>query len=235
MENKAERFTMEAKGVSRLRLSRVARVGVAAWVVGVLWFYLAQLIVGARWSQPGYSWSTNNVSDLGNVHCQMWAEDGHAAQYVCSPLHNLMNATFILEGLVIIFGLWVIGSLWKKSISAHASRVFLTLAGAGIIVAGLAPADVSENVHVVLGAFFIFLFGNMGLLVAGKAVNHETLGGLRRLAPIFGGVGFAGGFLFFSYHYLGLGPGGMERVWGYVVPIWTFIVGGYGLYKSRTA
>jgi hypothetical membrane protein len=197
---------------------KITFCGLILWIISFIWFNFAQLIVGSKWIDPKYSWSINNISDLGEIQ---------------SPLHNLINATFIFQGIAIIFGLWTINFIWEKNKSSKITRIVLTMAGMGFIVAGLAPADVHENIHVVLGAIPIFLFGNIGLIITLKSVNRNFLGKLWILSPLLGIIGFVGGFLFFSGHYLGLGKGGMERVWGYVLLIWLFVIGWFGLYKIK--
>src|SRR5262245_30949013 len=135
-----------------MRHTLAERIGIVAWLGGFILFFVAQFVVGAAWSNPPYSWSNNNVSDLGNVYCQMWAENENPAQYVCSPLHTLMNTVFVLEGLCVIGGVLLIRSLWHRSWPSRTAQAFLIFAGLGLIVAGLAPDDVNENAHVVLGA-----------------------------------------------------------------------------------
>lgn len=205
----------------------------AAWVVGFVLFFVAQLVAGSAWKSPAYSWSWNNVSDLGNVRCQMWAEDGHAASYVCSPLHSLMNATSVLEGCCVIFGIFVSGSLWERSIRARVARTFLVFAALGLVIAALAPADIHENIHVVLGALPIALCGNIGIVLAGTAIKQEFVAKLRYLGPALGVIGIVCTYLFLSQHYLGVGPGGMERLWAYNFLIWTAVTGCYCLNKFR--
>jgi hypothetical membrane protein len=205
-----------------------ARLGMITWVVGFVLFFVAQIVVGSAWKWPAYSWSWNNVSDLGNARCQMWAEDGHAATYVCSPLHSLMNATFVLEGCCVIFGIFATRSLWERSVRSKLARTCLVLAALGVVIAGLAPADIHENIHVVLGALPIALFGNIGLVLTGKAIGQP-----RYLGPALGIIGIVCAYLFLSQRYLGLGPGGMERLWGYNFLIWTAVTGGYCLINGR--
>lgn len=215
-----------------MRSTLAERLGIVAWLGGFNLFFAAQFIVGAAWSNPPYSWSQNNVSDLGNAYCQMWAENENPAQYVCSPLHTLMNTVFILEGLCVIVGVLLIRSLWRRSWLSRLAQAFLIFAGLGLIAAGLAPADVNENVHVALGALPIALFGNTGLLLTGRGVNPSIVGRLRWAGPILGLVGILAAVLFFSHNYVGLGHGGMERLWGYNFLIWTFVVGWFLAYQS---
>jgi hypothetical membrane protein len=215
-----------------MRPTAIERIGIVAWLGGFILFFAVQFIVGAAWSNPPYSWSQNNVSDLGNAYCQIWAENENPAQYVCSPLHTLMNSVFVLEGLCVIAGVLLIRSLWRRSWLSRTAQACLIFAGLGVIAAGLAPADVNENAHVVFGALPIALFGNTGLLLTGRGVDPATVGRLRWAGPILGLVGILAAVLFFSHNYLGLGHGGMERLWGYNFLVWTFIVGCTLAYQS---
>jgi hypothetical membrane protein len=200
------------------------RLGIVAWLGGFILFFVAQVIVGAAWSNPPYSWAHNNVSDLGNVYCQQWVENGNSPQYVCSPLHTVMNTVFILEGVCVIAGIILVRSLWRRSWVSRFAQVLLIFAGFGLVVAGLAPADVNENVHVVLGALPIALFGNTGLLLTGWGMRTSAVGKLRWAGPVLGLVGASATVLFVSHTYLGLGSGGMERLWAYNFLIWTFLI-----------
>lgn len=182
------------------------RVGAYAWLLAGPLFLVGQLVAGSRW-RPPYSWADNNISDLGNVHCGLWGADG---RYVCSPLHWLMNVTFVATGLLVLAG---VALLWRSEPLGRArlGRLLVALAGAGYVVAGLAPADVRENVHVVLGAAPIFFGGNLGLLVLAVS-RGPALRSIRCAALLTGAVGFIGTVLFLQHRHLGLGMGGMERV-----------------------
>lgn len=203
-----------------------ARIGVAAWVFGGILFFACQFIAQAAWTAP-YSWATNAVSDLGNIHCQPWGDD---SRYVCSPLHTVMNVGLITEGVCIVLGLFFLRRLWLHTFFSRAARGLLLVASVGITLAGLFPADVSENWHV-FGAFLIALLGPLGLLVAGFQLQTTRPVYVRWLATVIGGIGLLATFLFFSHHYLGLGFGGMERFWAFDLPIWTLAVGCYTFFS----
>lgn len=197
-------------------------------------FFVVQIIAGAAWKSPtSYSWSWNNVSDLGNARCQMWAEDGHAATYVCSPLHSLMNATCVFVGCCVVFGLLATGALWQPSIRSKLARIFLAIAGSGLAIAGLAPADLHENIHVVLGALPIAIGGNLGLVLTCQTINEPLFAKIRYFGPALGVFGLVCTYLFASHNYLGVGPGGMERLWAYNFIVWTAVTGAYGLTRSH--
>ena len=211
------------------RETMVTCLGALAWMVGAVQFFICHLVVQAAWPTP-YSWSLNNVSDLGNVYCQPWGDNG---RYVCSPWHDLMNVSLVADGLLIIAGVVLIGSLWSRALTSRAARSFLVIAGLGIVTAGLAPADINENVHVVLGALPITFLGNIGLILAGLAPGAGHQGRTRLLGPIIGTIGLIATVLFFSGHYLGLGMGGMERFAGFNVIAWTLLMGCYLLIKPK--
>lgn len=198
----------------------LVRLGAALWVVGALQFLVTHLIVQAVWNTP-YRWSANNISDLGNVQCGAW---GDPPRFVCSPLHALMNASFATQGAALILGVLLLWSGWRSTRASRVGRVLLLLGGAGWTLAGLFPADVNENVHV-LGAALIFVLGNLGLLLSGPAFDT---GGptLRVLGALLGAAGLVAMILFFRGESLGLGMGGMERVAVFPLQLWTLLAGG---------
>src|ERR1700722_19315337 len=73
------------------------RLGPIFYAAGVQYF-VVQLLVALRWSPP-YSISRNTISDLGNTACGSWN-----GRYVCSPLHDLMNLSFIVLGITMLLG-----------------------------------------------------------------------------------------------------------------------------------
>ena len=179
--------------------------GALAWIAPPPLFLTAQLVAGSGWRVP-YSWSANNISDLGNITCGSWGDD---RRDVCSPLHLVMNVGFVATGLLIVAGVIL---LWGSAhLGNKLSSLLILFAGAGYVVVGLAPADRQENIHVVLGAIPIFFAGNAGLLLTamGRRIRPRAL---RLAALLLGLVGLGATILFLLRHYLGLGMGGMERV-----------------------
>ncbi|WP_216319022.1 DUF998 domain-containing protein [Deinococcus aestuarii] len=196
------------------------RFGAALWVVGALQFLAAHLIVQTAWSAP-YRWSANNISDLGNVRCGPW---GDPPRDVCSPLHGLMNVSFAVQGAALLLGALLLWTCWRPTRASRAGRVLLLAGGAGWVAAGLFPADVNENLHV-LGAVLIFFAGNLGLLLAGPAFAGRPGLALPRLGALLGAAGLLGMGLLFGGQFLGLGMGGMERVTVFPLQVWTLLAG----------
>ncbi|SHM94457.1 DUF998 domain-containing protein [Cryptosporangium aurantiacum] len=181
--------------------------GLALAVAGVA-FFVGQVVVQSAWTTP-FSWADNNISDLGMVSCGTW---GDPARYVCSPWHPLMNAVFVVNGVLIAIGV-VLG------LRGRAARGLLLAAAVGCVLVGYAPADVDENLHV-LGAVLVFLLGNAGMIAA-RSVTR----GPRWLPVLFGVVGLVATGLHLSKQGLGLGVAGMERLALFPLFVWFVIEG----------
>ncbi|MGW1508776.1 DUF998 domain-containing protein [Streptomyces sp. NPDC002394] len=201
------------------------RIGCAAWIAGVGQFFVVHGIVESAWARP-YSWAHNNISDLGNALCALQSEP--EPRFICSPEHGLMNGSFVVLGALLAVGAVLTGPLWRRGAAAVTARVLVAGAGLGFVLAGLAPADTDENLHV-LGALLIMGLGNIGLVAAGGGLARELPGALRRATSALGLVALTAFGLFLSRHYLGLGMGGMERVAALPVLLWALAAGAYGL------
>ncbi|MFF8881307.1 DUF998 domain-containing protein [Streptomyces flaveolus] len=189
-------------------------------------FFAIHGITESAWARP-YSWARNNISDLGNAHCALQPDP--EPRYVCSPEHGLMNVSFVILGVLLVVGVALTGGvLWRRSGSAVVARLLLASAGMGFVLAGLAPADVNENQHL-LGALFIMAAGNTGLVVAGGGLTEGVPAPLRWGTTLLGVASITAFGLFLSHHYLGLGMGGMERVAAFPLLFWALAVGVRGL------
>ncbi|MEU3825602.1 DUF998 domain-containing protein [Streptomyces sp. SID486] len=191
-------------------------------------FFVIHGIAESAWAEP-YSWARNNISDLGNAHCALQPDP--EPRYICSPEHGLMNVSFVALGVLLVVGAALTGGgLWRRGRAAAVARLLLAGAGVGFVSAGLAPADVNENQHV-LGALFIMAAGNIGLVVAGFGLAEHVPTPLRWGTSLLGATAFAAFGLFLFRHYLGLGMGGMERVATLPLLLWALVVGVRGLVR----
>ncbi|CAM5711092.1 hypothetical protein SALBM135S_01631 [Streptomyces alboniger] len=185
-------------------------------------FFVTHWMAESAWARP-YSWARNNISDLGNAHCALQPEP--EPRYICSPEHGLMNASFVVLGVLLVVGVALTrGVLWRRGRAAVSARLLLVCAGAGFVLAGLAPADVNENQHV-LGALLIMAAGNIGLAMAGFAMAEHVPTSLRWGTSLLGVTAITAFGLFLSRNYLGLGMGGMERVAAFPLLFWALAVG----------
>jgi len=200
----------------------VQRVGGYAWVLAAFLFLAANAVVGLAWQHPRFSWTVNNISDLGNVTCGTW--DSTRPREVCSPWHVAMNGAMIATGVLLVVGVLLSWTALGRGLATRVAQL-LTLAGAGgYIMAGAHPADVDEDQHFLAG-LLIFVLGNVGLLVASLARRGTTLGDLSGFSCLLGVAGLGGTALFFVQVDLGFGVGGMQRVAVYPLLIWSVVVG----------
>lgn len=214
-----------------MNLSRASTAGATCWASATPLFLAANVVVGLAWHHPSFSWATNNVSDLGNVHCGTW--DTTRPRYVCSPWHTTMDVSMVLTAALLAVGAILTWRACGRGAAVRTAQSLVLLGALGLGAAGARPADVDENTHF-LGALLLFCLGNLGLLVAGFARRDTVLGRYRMLSLALGTVAVAGVVLFFAQQGLGLGVGGMERVAAFPLPVWASSVGLLLLRRSRT-
>jgi len=192
-------------------------VGGGAWILTALYF-VGQGIAQAAWRTP-YSLIDNRVSDLGSTTCGTMV----ANTYICSPLHAVMDFTFVLTGGLTLVGLFLTWSIWPRRRLASWGLVLLGVAGAGTILIGLSPENVNVFVHLV-GALNIPA-GNVAMILLGLAIWRDQRGmaWFSVLAGVVGLLGIlAGPFLVIL---TGHGGGLAERIALYPLIIWLIVFG----------
>jgi hypothetical membrane protein len=90
-----------------MRFGRVVLAGAVCWVLAAPVLVVAEVVVGLGWAAPGYSWSSYNISDLGNVTCGVW--DTSRPRYVCSPWYEVMNVALVVASVLVASGLFLAG------------------------------------------------------------------------------------------------------------------------------
>ncbi|KAM3094944.1 DUF998 domain-containing protein [Phormidesmis sp. 146-12] len=201
--------------------SKLVRLGAMAWILGTVQFFVFHIVVELAWTKP-YSWAHNNISDLGNVNCGAWGDDG---RYVCSPLHGWMNASFVIQGVLLIIGLLLTRSRWRSFLT-KSSLIFILLAGLGWVLVGMAPADLDESLHI-LGALLVFFCGNLGLIFADSLLRKNMLPTVRTYSRPLGAIGLVATALFLGQIHFVFGQGGMERFAVFPLQIWSAWIGVY--------
>jgi hypothetical membrane protein len=212
--------------LSNPRLRAMAIWGGALFVLNTLQYAIAQIVVAAAWNPP-YNWSANFISDLGNTACGQFAVHG-ATTYVCSPLYPVMNASFILSGLLTIAGTVLLWRVWPQRRIVRVALILWLIAGVLKIVVGLVPENTVASLHL-LGAFNLPLL-SVAILLLSISVRrvHRSLAQFGWAVSI---VGIVGAVLSTAAQTagpalnLGLGNGGMERLAGYPGNIWMLVVG----------
>jgi len=200
--------------------------GAILWVVGVLQFVGAMIVVQLAWSNPSYSLTQNYISDLGAIHCGSFASHS-----VCSPLHDVFNASIIALGLLLILGVLLLPTAFPNRSSRRVGLGLLVVAGIGAIGVGLSPEDYNLTIHSA-SALLSFLGGGFALIVLGFAMFRDTRwDGYRAFSVLSGLVALValGLFLGGAYHWGGVwsawGVGGMERLVVAPVLLWALVAG----------
>jgi hypothetical membrane protein len=206
---------MKERPRTQSRLSLL--LGGGSWALTLLYF-IGQAVAQTAWRTP-YSPIDNRVSDLGNTACGRTL----AYTYICSPLHTLMNATFVLTGVLILVGLFLTRSIWPRRRLTTWGLILLGVAGAGTILVGLSPENVNVLFHL-LGALNIPA-GNAAMILLGLAIWRERRG-IAWFSLVSGVIGFlgllAGPFLVIT---TGHGGGLAERIALYPLIIWLIVFG----------
>jgi hypothetical membrane protein len=187
------------------------RWGGLAWAL-TLQFFVVEAIAASRFG--GYSYSADVISDLGTAD---------------SAARALMNASFVLQGVLIAAGALLLGP-GLAGTGGRLARVLLVIAGLGVLLVGVFPSDGNATVHEVAAGAHL-LGGGIGLiaLAYGLRPRSEALG---TTVAVLGLVGVVSTVFFAAAVFLGLGEGGMERVAAYVIPI-GLTVAGIALWRQK--
>lgn len=208
---------MSSSPVIKTFTDRYPLIGPAIWIFCAQYF--AVQIVAAASFMRDYSWAHNTISDLGNTAC-----GAYAGRFVCSPLHGLMNASFIMLGATMAIGSLLIYQEFRENRASLVGFSFMAVAGVGTVLVGLFPENTVSWLHAV-GAALPFLIGNLSLVMLAAALRIPRP--LRIYTFISGITSLAAFGLYLSHNYLGLGQGGMERVVSYPQTVWLIIFGIY--------
>lgn len=208
------------------------RLGGLAFLLAGLQYLLAETVAAAAWRTPPYDYAVNYISDLGVAGCGV----EYAGRVLCSPLAALMNAGFIVDGLLFLLA----GILLAPPLTPRLRVLFVAavvLHASGNVLVGLfdettgALAAGLPRTHVI-GATLAILFGNVAAIVAGSwgiRAGHR----LGVVAVLLGVVGIAA-LAVLAVGGLGLPEGAVERV--AVYPITAFeVLAGVTALLTRTA
>jgi hypothetical membrane protein len=196
-------------------------MGPLFWIMS-LQYLILQVVVAASWPSPGYDWRANAISDLGNTACQPYG-----GRFVCSPHHAWMNFSFIILGLTMIAGAWLIYHEFLRNRHSCYGFICMAIAGIGAVLVGLAPENVNGVIHF-SGAFLAFGIGDIGLVLLAWTITMTRL--MKTYTFLSGVVGLTGLILYAMGQYLNFGVGGMERIAGYPQTLWLIV---FGVYISK--
>lgn len=190
---------------------RSARLGGGLFLVGSLQFVAAMVVVQLEY--PGYSDTANYISDLGSA-MSAWAW--------------LFNDSIRLLGLFGILGALLLRSAFVSKTTSHIGLAGLLVASLGAIAVGTFPEGSSwpfSGIHSVV-SLITFLGSAVALVFLAIAMSRDTRWkGMRFYTFLSGVVNFVALGLFVSDRYVGIGPGGMERLVVAPILLWAVAVG----------
>jgi hypothetical membrane protein len=191
------------------------RLGAIFWVLTAE-FFLAQFIAQAAW--PEYSMAMHDISVLGLVSCPP------AGPMTCSPLNLLFNGGIILNGVLIVLGIWFTRTLWPAGALTTATLWLLVIGGGdSSMLVGLFPLDVSLPMHMI-GATLALFVACFGIMLMG-AIHWRTHRGFAAYSLATGAICLAAFVIYVMEIYLGLGRGTMERIAAWPHTVWYIVTG----------
>ncbi len=156
---------------------------------------------------PGYSVSGNHISDLG-ANCG-------SVCVINQPSAEIFDASVLILGLMgFVAGYLIFASRHRVA------GILALIGGLGAMGVGVFP-ETTGGLHV-LFSFVAFFFTGLAAIASYRLVRPP----MAQLAVVLGVLTLATLALYGSGTYLGLGPGGMERMVAYPAVIWVIGVGG---------
>lgn len=121
--------------------------------------YVATEVVTAVATVGGYSFVSDSVSRLGEVGC----DEGY-----CSPLHQVMNGSFIGYGALLAGGALLMARPFGPSTTG-----LLVVSGASSVATGFAPLDQDATLHAI-AATPLFVAQPLALLALGRRLRTRS-------------------------------------------------------------
>ena len=191
-----------------MALSNASKAGVAIFV-GAVQFSI--FLILAEIYYPGYNVSTNYVSDLGAT-CPT-----SGPCVINEPTSMIFNISIALLGLLILVGAYFL----QRAFRWTPATVIVALAGIGALGVGLFP-ETTGIWHSVF-SLIVFLFAGLAAIVTAGFQRKP----MYYFSIILGVVTLVALVLYVGDVYLGLGPGGMERMVVYPALVWSIGFGGH--------
>lgn len=184
---------------------------------------VAEAVVASAWDAGApYSRVDDHVSDLGMTGC---GELGGRA--VCSPRHAWMNASFLLQGVLVAAAAVLLrGAVprrWRGAVVTAAVVHAAGVALVGLVPRSLTPGGPSHLAHDA-GAVLAVLGGNATIVLAALALRRAERA-WAVVSLVLAAVGLAAVLLDVSGADPGLGGGAVQRATMYGVPLWLVLTG----------
>jgi hypothetical membrane protein len=204
-----------------LALSNPAKAG-AAIFVGAVQFGILLIISEVVYSAYGTlntSGSGNTTGYVYSVYSNFVSDLGANCRTTCTAV----TSAYIFDSSIVILGLLILVSAFylQRGFGYKPATAMVALGGIGAMGVGLFP----ETTGIWHGIFslIVFLFTGLSAIVTARFQKppmfyFSIILGLGTLAALV---------LYIGSNYLGLGPGGMERMIVYPVLLWAIGFGGH--------
>jgi hypothetical membrane protein len=165
------------------------------WLVGPLGFWAAEALSASAF--PGYSYATNYISDLGVPDVAVF--QGRALD---SPLHVVMNAGFVGQGLLFLIGLAMIAPSLRRTWGAVLFLLFGSLHAVGFVLVAVVSGSAANAANGLMvwhgvGAVMAIAGGNLMAMVSGWAMPTSRRS--RWVGVTLGTLGFVSSALLLSH------------------------------------
>jgi hypothetical membrane protein len=204
-----------------MALSNASKAGIAIFV-GAVQFSFSLILSEIVYSTSGplntsgsgnttgyiYSVANNYVSDLG-ANCRTTC--------TAVPSAYLFDISIALLGLLILVGAYYLNRAY------HWRPVTIVIAVAGIGALGVGLFPETTGVWHSLFSLVVFLFTGLTAVLTARFQKKP----MSYFSVILGLVTLAALVLYIGGEYVGLGPGGMERMVVYPVLVWSLGFGGH--------
>lgn len=149
------------------------RFGALMWIVQPL-YLLTEILTATRVS-VSYSLVDNTISDLGATTCTSIPYP-HDPVPVCSAWHPVLNGSFIVFGLFLALGAFLIKQWLPDGRWTTTSVVLWIVSGLSSIGTGLVPLDQNLELHVLVSSP-VFVAQPFALVTLGLALrgHHRVL------------------------------------------------------------
>ncbi|WP_433657488.1 DUF998 domain-containing protein [Nocardia sp. CA-128927] len=179
-----------------------------AWALTFL-YLVAELVTATAW-KTAYSFRHDTISDLGITAC---------TPNMCSPLHLLMNATFVTLGLLTIAGAIGFRDFLPRGRRQWSIVALAVIIGLSTAATGLVPSSDGVVVHF-LAVLPAFVSRHIVLILLTVWLWKQ-----RRLAAVWAAVCASAGIAGMVLLAIGLQVGITERLVFYPLPTWMAVTG----------
>ncbi len=189
-----------------MALSNASKAG-AAIFVGTVQFSICLILSEVYY--PGYNVSANYISDLGAT-----CNSGLCVIY--QPSSMIFNTSIVVLGLLVLLAAYYL----QKAFEWTPGTIVVVLSGLGALGVGL--FNETTGVWHEIFSLVTFLFAGLSAILLARFQRRP----MSYFSVALGLLSLAALVLFIPGEYLGLGPGGMERMVVYPALLWAVGFGG---------